>query len=144
MDGVRHWTCQHALTVANEVAVKFQACGYHQTHPAAPPSSARSQPNWPIGKAVSPMYGHAALPAHRPRFSRHGCGAKARCESGTQLAPWKRFLGRRDARRKQIGLYLLCSRCALPPGRVPTDCRLSSMLGVGSEDPEFEHRAHAK
>jgi hypothetical protein len=35
MDGVRHWTCQHALTVANKVAVDVQACGYNQTHPAA-------------------------------------------------------------------------------------------------------------
>jgi hypothetical protein len=35
LDGVRHWTCQHALTVANKVAVDVQACGFNQTHPAA-------------------------------------------------------------------------------------------------------------
>jgi hypothetical protein len=35
LDGVRHWTCQHALTVANNVAVEVQACGYNQTKPAA-------------------------------------------------------------------------------------------------------------
>ena len=33
--GVRHWTCQHALTVANKVAVDVQACGFNQTEPAA-------------------------------------------------------------------------------------------------------------
>ena len=35
LDGVRHWTCQHALTVANNVAVDVQACGFNQTDPAA-------------------------------------------------------------------------------------------------------------
>jgi hypothetical protein len=35
LDGVRHWTCQHALTVANNVAVEVQACGCNQTKPAA-------------------------------------------------------------------------------------------------------------
>ena len=35
LDGFRHWTCQHALTVANNVAVEVQACGYNQTEPAA-------------------------------------------------------------------------------------------------------------
>jgi hypothetical protein len=35
MDGPRHWTCQHALTVANRVAVDVRACGCNQTHPAA-------------------------------------------------------------------------------------------------------------
>jgi hypothetical protein len=35
MDGLRHWTCQHALTVANRVAVDVRACGCNQTHPAA-------------------------------------------------------------------------------------------------------------
>jgi hypothetical protein len=34
-DGVRHWTCQHALTVAKKMAVDVQACGYNQTDPAA-------------------------------------------------------------------------------------------------------------
>ena len=34
-DGVKHWVCQHALTVADEVAVEVQACGYNQTDPAA-------------------------------------------------------------------------------------------------------------
>jgi hypothetical protein len=34
-DGVKHWTCQHALTVADKVAVEVQACGYNQTDPAA-------------------------------------------------------------------------------------------------------------
>jgi len=29
MDGLRHWTCQHALTVANNAAIDVQACGYH-------------------------------------------------------------------------------------------------------------------
>jgi serine/threonine kinase PknH len=35
LGGVRHWTCPHALTVANNVAVDVQACGYNQTAPAA-------------------------------------------------------------------------------------------------------------
>jgi hypothetical protein len=35
LDGVKHWDCQHALTVANKVAVEVQACGYNQTDPAA-------------------------------------------------------------------------------------------------------------
>jgi S-adenosylmethionine/arginine decarboxylase-like enzyme len=35
LDGVRHWTCQHALTVAKRVAIDVQACGYNQTRPAA-------------------------------------------------------------------------------------------------------------
>jgi hypothetical protein len=34
-DGVKHWTCQHALTVANKVAVEVQACWFNQTKPAA-------------------------------------------------------------------------------------------------------------
>ena len=34
-DGVKHWICQHALTVADEVAVEVQACGFNQTDPAA-------------------------------------------------------------------------------------------------------------
>jgi hypothetical protein len=34
-DGVKHWTCQHALTVAGDVAVEVQACGFNQTDPAA-------------------------------------------------------------------------------------------------------------
>ena len=34
-DGVKHWTCQHALTVADEVAVEVQACAFNQTDPAA-------------------------------------------------------------------------------------------------------------
>jgi hypothetical protein len=34
-DGVKHWTCQHALTVADKVAVEVQACGFNQTDPAA-------------------------------------------------------------------------------------------------------------
>ena len=34
-DSLKHWTCQHALTVANKVAVDVQACGYNQTDPAA-------------------------------------------------------------------------------------------------------------
>ena len=29
MDGLRHWTCQHALTVAKNAAIDVQACGYH-------------------------------------------------------------------------------------------------------------------
>ena len=32
---LRHWTCQHAVTVANRVAVDVQACGCNQTDPAA-------------------------------------------------------------------------------------------------------------
>jgi len=35
LDGIRHWTCQHALTVANRVAIDVQACAYNQTEPAA-------------------------------------------------------------------------------------------------------------
>jgi PknH-like extracellular domain len=35
LDGVRHWTCQHALTVAKRVAIDVQACAYNQTEPAA-------------------------------------------------------------------------------------------------------------
>src|SRR5258705_5938494 len=35
LDGVKHWICQHALTVAGDVAVEVQACGYNQTDPAA-------------------------------------------------------------------------------------------------------------
>ena len=35
LDGVKHWMCQHALTVADKVAVEVQACGYNQTDPAA-------------------------------------------------------------------------------------------------------------
>ena len=34
-DGVKHWICQHALTVADEVAVEVQACEHNQTDPAA-------------------------------------------------------------------------------------------------------------
>jgi hypothetical protein len=34
-DGLKHWICQHALTVADKVAVEVQACGYNQTDPAA-------------------------------------------------------------------------------------------------------------
>src|SRR5258705_8525939 len=30
LDGVKHWICQHALTVAGDVAVEVQACGYTQ------------------------------------------------------------------------------------------------------------------
>src|SRR4029079_14151270 len=26
LDGIRHWTCQHALTVANRVAIDVQVC----------------------------------------------------------------------------------------------------------------------
>jgi hypothetical protein len=35
LDGVRHWTCQHALKVVKRVAIDVQACGYNQTEPAA-------------------------------------------------------------------------------------------------------------
>jgi hypothetical protein len=35
LDAVKHWNCQHALTVANKVAVDVQACAYNQTDPAA-------------------------------------------------------------------------------------------------------------
>jgi hypothetical protein len=34
-DGVKRWTCQHALTVGSNVAVDVQACTYNQTDPAA-------------------------------------------------------------------------------------------------------------
>jgi hypothetical protein len=34
-DGVKGWTCQHALTVDNNVAVDVDACTYNQTDPAA-------------------------------------------------------------------------------------------------------------
>ena len=29
MDGLKHWTCQHALRVASNAAIDVQACGYH-------------------------------------------------------------------------------------------------------------------
>ena len=29
MDGLKHWTCRHALRVANNAAIDVQACGYH-------------------------------------------------------------------------------------------------------------------
>jgi hypothetical protein len=34
-EGVKGWTCQHALTVGNNVAVDVEACTYNQTDPAA-------------------------------------------------------------------------------------------------------------
>jgi hypothetical protein len=29
MDGLKHWTCRHALRVSNNAAIDVQACGYH-------------------------------------------------------------------------------------------------------------------
>ena len=78
LDGVRHWTCQHALTVAKRVAIDVQACGYNQTRPRRSRHRRpdRSQAGRPIIRRFA--HGRGESPCRPARLQHMRCPVRPR------------------------------------------------------------------